>query len=208
MSDYSSGIKITWQIAANEAAYSKHQFIEKEHIFIALCKVGDYLKSGLTKKHKPDDVKMLEFEVRELQGLFSKYKVDEERFRRYLRKSIGKRGYKHASGATIHRSEECRKVFQRAGEIASQYKSVLTGILHILYAIMEAPGDYISNALIEFSIKRDDFKNDLMKALNIIDLSKSWVLNELDVFHPSMDELPESSKDMPTEPKDENRKDK
>ncbi|MBI4691197.1 MAG: hypothetical protein HY754_13180 [Nitrospirae bacterium] len=50
--DLSPGLTLTWQIAANEAAHAHHQFIEKEHVFIGLCKVKD---SEEIKKYKADD---------------------------------------------------------------------------------------------------------------------------------------------------------
>lgn len=37
MKELSVGANFAWQIAAGEAATSKHQFIEKEHVLIGIC---------------------------------------------------------------------------------------------------------------------------------------------------------------------------
>ena len=56
MKDLSIGASLVWQMAAGEAVAAKHQYIEKEHIFIGICSLEKILmlspeESGL----KPQD---------------------------------------------------------------------------------------------------------------------------------------------------------
>jgi len=57
MPDLSIGANISWQIAAHEAAATRFQFIEKEHLFIGICSLEKILKlshedSGLNQKER------------------------------------------------------------------------------------------------------------------------------------------------------------
>ena len=43
MPDSSIGLDYAWRTAANEAARTRHEFIEPEHLFIGVCKLGNLL---------------------------------------------------------------------------------------------------------------------------------------------------------------------
>ena len=43
MPDFSIGLDYAWRTAANEAAHSRHEFIEPEHLFVGVCKLGNLL---------------------------------------------------------------------------------------------------------------------------------------------------------------------
>ena len=43
MTTFSIGLDYAWQTAANEAAHTQHEFIEPEHLFIGVCKLGNLL---------------------------------------------------------------------------------------------------------------------------------------------------------------------
>ena len=47
---YVESLMLLWQIAAAEAAWKKHQFVEKEHLFIALCKAHEFLTTDLIER--------------------------------------------------------------------------------------------------------------------------------------------------------------
>ena len=47
MNDYTPGLTLAWQIAANETAHAQHEFIEPEYLFIGLCKLKDVLAPEL-----------------------------------------------------------------------------------------------------------------------------------------------------------------
>jgi hypothetical protein len=51
MQNLSPILTITWNIAAYEANRCKHEFIEREHLFIGLCNVTDALQESLIKSY-------------------------------------------------------------------------------------------------------------------------------------------------------------
>jgi hypothetical protein len=103
----SSATELIWQIAAIEAVAAKQQFIEKEHIFIALCKASEI--------DKIDDKMRAELEA--VDEVFEGANLDKVKIRRHLRKVVGIGGYEHKEGV-IHRSKGCKEVFSKAEELA------------------------------------------------------------------------------------------
>ncbi len=159
MPELSPGLTLTWQIAAEEAACDRYQFIEKEHIFIALCKVCDLLKPEIINQINKDlNTEKLKKELEKLNDLFSQFNIDRKKFRRNLRSLIGKGGYKHTENI-VHRSEDCKKYFERAAELSQQHKSKEVNVFHFFIAIMENPGGHISKAFSEFRLKIPDIKS-------------------------------------------------
>ncbi|MBI4691196.1 MAG: AAA family ATPase [Nitrospirae bacterium] len=77
---------------------------------------------------------------------------------------MGVGDYQHKE-KVIHRSPECIRAFQKAEEIAFQFKSEKTGIPHILAAILEAPGEHISKAFTDFGVKMVALKDALNNML-------------------------------------------
>ena len=43
MPAFSIGLDYAWQTAANEAVRTRHEFIEPEHLFVGVCKLGNLL---------------------------------------------------------------------------------------------------------------------------------------------------------------------
>jgi hypothetical protein len=46
MPTISLGLDFAWQIAAGEAAHRQYEFIKPEHLFIGVCKLGNFAKVG------------------------------------------------------------------------------------------------------------------------------------------------------------------
>src|SRR3989338_3955696 len=116
MPNLSHGLNLTWQIAASEAAYTNHQFIEKEHIFIALCKVSDLLE--LEEIKQIEDMERMKRELKQFDKLFVESHIDRKNLRRHLRAIYGQGNYQHTE-KVIHRSEECKRYFERAADLAA-----------------------------------------------------------------------------------------
>lgn len=158
MFTHSPGLLITWKIAANEAAYAKHQYIEKEHMFIALCKVGDLLKPEILQQVKAGfDEETLKWELESLERLFAEFNIDRKILRRHLRAIFSQGNYQHTENV-IHRSMDCKKYFEKAVELAHHNKSSEINVFHILIAILEAPQEHISKALSDFKVKIEDLR--------------------------------------------------
>jgi hypothetical protein len=57
MSDISIGVDLAWRIAATEAALSRHELIEPEHLFIGLCSLEKMLLPEVRQQLQlPEDV--------------------------------------------------------------------------------------------------------------------------------------------------------
>jgi ATP-dependent Clp protease ATP-binding subunit ClpC len=145
MKDLSIGSSFAWQIAANETAAGKFQFIEKEHVLIGILSLGKLLilnpeKLGL----KSQDRQALQLEYDFIEDLLRDVEVDSTQLRRLLRKELGDGHYEHME-KVIHRSEQCKMVFNRAEELAASSKEI--SCLHLFAAIIEAPQGIISQVV-------------------------------------------------------------
>ena len=158
MLDLSPGLTFVWQIAAQEAAYAKHQFIEKEHLFIAFCKVSDLLKPVVLQEIEARvDIEVFKQELEQLEALFDKVSLYRKKLRRSLRAILGQGNFQREE-KVFHRSEDCKRFFEKASKSALQRKSSETNLFHILIAILEDPGKQISKALSDCGIKIPDLK--------------------------------------------------
>ena len=145
MKDLSIGSSIAWQIAANETAAGKFQFIEKEHVFIGILSLGKLLmldpeKTGL----KLQDRQTLQVEYDFIEDLFREFEIDSTQLRRQVRKKMGEGNYERTE-KVVHRSEACKRVFKRAEELAASSKVI--SCLHLFAAIMEAPQGIINQVV-------------------------------------------------------------
>ena len=148
MIDYSKALILVWQIAASEAFEARHQFIEKEHLFIGFCKMPDlplgriFQQIGESRDLEPHIKK----EMAPLGKAFVSLKIDPAFLRRRLRSLIGKGGYPHKEGKIAHRSTACKVIFKRAEKLAQERASSLT-LTCLMTAILENPGPHIRQAL-------------------------------------------------------------
>ncbi len=147
MSDYTLCVALTWQIAAEEAAGARQEFIEPEHLFIGLCKLVSFTQpEELRRLGLPDtEAAPVKAEIDTLQGLFARFNVDPVNLRRELRqrKATGLLGLKifdrPREGRIIHRSPQTRQVFTRATELARDANAFMTTVTHLLGALLDHP---------------------------------------------------------------------
>ncbi|MDP2937290.1 MAG: AAA family ATPase [Dehalococcoidia bacterium] len=152
MKELSIGATLAWQTAAGEAGAVKHQLIEKEHLFIGICSLEKWLKlegAGLQAGGR----EVLQAEHDAVEDVLRAFDLDSTWLRRRVRESLGKGGYQHTE-KVVHRSDACKQVFSRAGELAVGEISCL----QLLAALMEEPGSVISRVLGEASVKPDDLR--------------------------------------------------
>lgn len=145
MKNLSIGSSFAWQIAANEAAAGKFQFIEKEHVFIGILSLGKLLmlspeKSGL----KSQDRQALQIESDFIEDLLREFEIDSTQLRRQLREKLGDGNYERTE-KVVHRSEACKRVFKRTEELAASSKEI--SCLHLFAALMEEPQDIINEVV-------------------------------------------------------------
>ena len=143
MENLSIGSSVAWQIAAVEAGAAQHQYIEKEHILIGILSLEKKIEYDL-EKSGAQAAQDLQVEFNALLNVLGGFEIDPAKIRRDVRQRMGKGNFKHAE-KVIHRSEVCKKIFQRASELARDSKEICC--LHLLAAILEEPGKIIANAL-------------------------------------------------------------
>ena len=140
----SAGASKAWDIAAEEAARSKGRFIEKEHLLIGVLSLekalataeGEASRAMKAENDALDNV---------LEGVCSPASHTLSlTLRRTVRKSL-EVADRSQEARVIHRSENTKAVFRKAGEL-SYSKGEIT-CLHLLAAILENPGPVIESAL-------------------------------------------------------------
>ena len=147
MIEFSVGVNLAWQIAANEAARANCEYIEKEHLMIGLCSLEKLLSSNTTLQSLDvGTLNKLHQETAIITQLFRENGIEPRLVRRHLRERIGISTYKRTE-RVIHRSVICRAVFHRASLFASVASNVEVRCIHLLAAILEEPGEDIASAL-------------------------------------------------------------
>ena len=145
MKDLSIAANLAWQIAAGETAVANHQFIEKEHILIGICSLEKILILNLEESGlKAQDRQTVQAEHDVIEDMLRRFEFDSTQFRRQVRQGLGEGNYRKAE-KLIHRSGACRKVFNRADELAGSVKEI--SCLLLLAAMLEEPGRVINQVL-------------------------------------------------------------
>ncbi|ODS32042.1 MAG: negative regulator of genetic competence ClpC/MecB [Candidatus Scalindua rubra] len=151
MNKLSVSAQIAWQIAAGEAAGARHQYIEKEHIFIGICSIEKLFMPDSEKDDlSPQIRKVLQEEHDSVEDVLRGFEFDMTLLRREVRVMVGEGNYKHTE-RVVHRSEACKKVFNCASELASSIGEI--SCLHLLAAILEEPGNTIRSVLDKAGVK-------------------------------------------------------
>ena len=147
MAGLSGAAGLAWQIAASEAAASRHPFIEREHLLIGICSIHKAI--GLLRFSRPGTISVehIRAEADRLEGILSELGISAMAFRRGVRSRI-RPGHAQHSSPALHRSEACKMIFSRAEELADGSGSEETGANHLLEAILEDPGPIITSVLV------------------------------------------------------------
>lgn len=157
MKSLSIGLYCAWQIAANEAAAGKSQFIENEHVIIGILSLKKLLMLNLEKAGlKLQDHQTLQRESDIIEDLLREFEIDSTQLRRQVRGKLGYGNYERTD-KVVHRSNACKKVFTRAQELAVASKEL--SCLHLFAALMEDPhgitGQLVKSAGSELTALRE-----------------------------------------------------
>ena len=154
MKEPSVGLRFVWQIAAGEAVAAKHQYIEKEHMLMGICSLK---KVTMLNQEEacltPQTLQVLHAENDLIKETLRGFALDTTELRQQTRESLGKGNFQPVE-KVIHRSEECKKFFNRADVLAASAAEI--SCLHFLAAIMEEPGNIISGILEEKAVNPSD----------------------------------------------------
>lgn len=137
MPNLSIGLNFAWQTAASEVVRSRYEFIEPEHLFIGVCKLGNLptLKNWGDLQLPADALASLKTEAEVVSALFSNSRIDRITLYREVRKQLGAGNYSANRRKQISRSAASRRAFERAAELAANTQP--TTSLHLLLAILE-----------------------------------------------------------------------
>ncbi|MGD0885243.1 MAG: ATP-dependent Clp protease ATP-binding subunit [Thermodesulfovibrionales bacterium] len=162
MKNLSTGAKIVWRVAAYETGESGYRYIEKEHVFIGILSLEKVIadgpeKAGLDQKAWQD----LKSEHSLLKRTLRSYGIDQTTLRRLIRNKLGNGGHKHTE-KTIHRSEECKAIFEKAAAIPD-LKLITT--LHLAAAIAENAGDILTTVFNDLGVDPIALRDTLLAPL-------------------------------------------
>jgi ATP-dependent Clp protease ATP-binding subunit ClpC len=149
MPDFSIGLDYAWQTAAKEATGTRHEFIEPEHLFVGVCKLGnllslhDWSDVGISR----DAAAVMKAEVEAVAAVFLQTGCDRIALYREVRKQLGDGNYSEKGRKRISRSPASRLIFERAVKLAVDTPVVTS--LHLLLALIETPSTAMAAALAE-----------------------------------------------------------
>ncbi len=149
MKKYSIGIRCAWQIASWEASLLKSSFIEQEHLLIGLFSLDKIYHSETFKTFSAHDQQQLKTEQTNVSVFFKEMNIPAVDFRRRLRAKLPRRHFA-LKGKIIHRSEDARRCFKHADDLANNLTEV--DILLLLAAIMSRPGRLIEEVCAELGV--------------------------------------------------------
>lgn len=155
MPTLSQGAHMTWQLAAGEALHTRNQCIEKEGVFIGICKLGTWLRTMRQRG------KLVPNGKNDLRALCAEAEIVEETLRTFalaptllcdtVRVAVGQGTSSHTK-KMVHRSKACKIYFQRAEALAALARVEEVHCMHLLAALLEQPGTLLPAAVAIFGV--------------------------------------------------------
>jgi ATP-dependent Clp protease ATP-binding subunit ClpC len=143
-------------MAAAEAGAAKHQYIEKEHLFIGILSLEKVVALGPGKAGlPPKEWQALQAEHGAVKEVLNWCALEATSLRRHVRQGLRQGNYRHME-EVIHRSEACKRVFSLAEDLAVPVGEI--SCLHLLASILENPGDIIGRVLAQSGVRSADFQ--------------------------------------------------
>lgn len=167
MKELSFGADLAWRIAAGEAVATNYPYIEKEHVFIGICSIEKvFLFQAEEIGLNPRARKALQAENDALKEILQEFELSLTQLRRQIRDKLRKGDYVYTE-KVVHRSAACRAVFERADMLANFFPPIQDvgsqeiSCLHLLAAILEEPGDIITEVLNQVGVKPEDLRKQI-----------------------------------------------
>jgi ATP-dependent Clp protease ATP-binding subunit ClpC len=155
MSRLSGPASLAWQIAAQEAAEAQHQFIEPEHLFVGILSLEKIHGAGEELAELRDLRQPLQDECDAIENALDGLGLEAALLRRRVREWIGRGRYERLEHV-VHRSDACKKLFDRAAELTPPGSDMTS--LHLLAAITDNPGETIRKVIEEAGAKPADLR--------------------------------------------------
>ncbi len=161
-------VLVSWQIGSMEASAADRQFIEPEDLFIGICKLDDILTGENVGKLLEEfgDLNHLRMESSRVSQYFAKFHLDRVSVRRFLRGYLGRGSHSAVRIAEpVHRSDACKRIFQKAVEIAGAGPSPELHSFHLLAALLENPSPEMAKAIERCGGTLDEMREGVREAI-------------------------------------------
>jgi len=137
----SDGVRLTWQLAAQEAVTAGKPQIDPAQFLAGITKLDQILRDGQAEAVLPAeiDLKALRRELGRITGVLLRQGVDLKQLRHQMRQRVGQGDHQHLKGETIHRSDSLRTLFDQGLIIADGAGSDVLLLKHIFLAILDDP---------------------------------------------------------------------
>ena len=143
----SASMQLVMQLAGREAIAGGFGEIRSEHVFNALLKCSELPEEqmrAVAADHAVRDA--LVTDIADLREELDMRAIDTKAARRTIRQKLGKGGVPF-DGGEIHRSTECRKLFDLSARLADKSGEEVLSPAHLLEAFFEGPPDVIAEVL-------------------------------------------------------------
>jgi ATP-dependent Clp protease ATP-binding subunit ClpA len=172
MPTLSQGAYLAWQLAAGEAMHTGHQYIEKEDVFIGICKLGTWLRSMKQRGKLVPNGKI------DLRELYAEAEIVEEALRTFAlspailgntTRAVVEKGTPSHPKKIMHRSNACKMSFQRAAALAGAARVKEVHCMHLLAALLEQPGALLTRAVAIFGVNIQELHSRIVAITSALD---------------------------------------
>ena len=150
---------LAFELASTEAMLSKHEFITEDFLFIGVFSLDKAIK--LMENRSSDKIQKdsdsIKKDYEEINNIIKKFNLDFETIRNEFKLLVGNGDFK-LNRTIIHRNQSCKKVCEKANEIALKEYTTIRPI-HILKALLINPTNNINTLFSKLNIDIIQFKD-------------------------------------------------
>ena len=144
-----ASIELIWRIAAQEAVLLKHEFVEPDHLFCALCTAYKDMEALAGQLRRRADSAKLNEELEPVLRAWEVCGLDPRTLSQKVRRRVYEGRYNRLEGEVIHRSQACKACFRHGEEIAKDQGSGSVYPSHLMQALLHEPTRPVREALVE-----------------------------------------------------------
>lgn len=136
MPNISVGTDFAWLVSAQEAVRAGRRFIEPEHLFVGVCKVGELAEAGEGGAAElPEEEAGLRAEAEAVATVFGMFQLVPAALRHEASRPAAGGSLQRAEDEHVSRSPASHAAFRRAAELAADAPAVTP--LHLLAALLD-----------------------------------------------------------------------
>lgn len=158
---------LAWQLAGIEVlSVLRQKQIEKEHLFLGITKLLDIPKDELVSKMRIPQAAIvsLKEEIEKANHIFDNLGIDVTPLRRQFRAHLGV-GTVGPETQSVHRSHECKRIFNNAESLRQRYDHKEITLVHLLFVLLNEEDSKIIEFLKLTKLNIDAFRNKLRESL-------------------------------------------